>query len=46
MEVDDEQKYIYSDTELDRYEGQIIEDLKANSQETNPDPDAWLDEER
>ena len=45
MEVGDEQKYIYSDTELDRYEGQIIEDLKASSQEIIPDPDAWLDEE-
>jgi NADH-quinone oxidoreductase subunit B len=45
MEVGDEQKYIYSDTELDRYEGQIIEDLKASSQESIPDPDAWLDEE-
>ena len=45
MEVGDEQKYIYSDTELDRYEGQVIEDLKANSQEIIPDPDAWLDEE-
>ena len=38
-------KYIYSDIELDRYEGQIIEDLKASSQETIPDPDAWLDED-
>jgi len=45
MEVGDEQKYIYSDTELDRYEGQVIEDLKTNSQEIIPDPDAWLDEE-
>ncbi len=45
MEVGDEQKYIYSDTELDRYEGQIIEDLKASSQEIIPDPDTWLDEE-
>ena len=45
MEIGDEQKYIYSDTEIDRYEGQLIEDLKANSQEIIPDPDAWLDEE-
>ena len=44
MEVS-ESKYIYSDVELDRYEGQIIEDLKASSQETIPDPDAWLDED-
>jgi NADH-quinone oxidoreductase subunit B len=45
MVVGDKQRYIYSDTELDRYEGQVIEDLKANSQEVIPDPDAWLDEE-
>ena len=45
MEVNDEQRYIYSDKELDRYEGQVIEDLKANSVESIPDPDAWLDEE-
>ena len=45
MEVGDERKYIYSDKELDKYEGQLIEDLKASSQETIPDPDAWLDEE-
>lgn len=45
MEVDGEQRYIYSDTELDSYEGQLIEDLKADSHEVIPDPDAWLDEE-
>jgi NADH-quinone oxidoreductase subunit B len=45
MEVSGEHKYIYSDVELDRYEGQVIEDLKANSQATIPDPDAWLDED-
>ena len=45
MEVSDEQRYIYSDKELDRYEGQVIEDLKASSIESIPDPDAWLDEE-
>jgi NADH-quinone oxidoreductase subunit B len=44
MEIE-ERKYIYSDAELDRYEGQIIEDLKASSQEAIPDPDEWLDEE-
>ena len=38
-------KYIYSDTELDRAEGQVIEELKASSQEPIPDPDEWLDEE-
>ena len=45
MEVGSVRKYIYSDTELDREEGQIIEELKANSQEVIPDPDEWLDEE-
>jgi NADH-quinone oxidoreductase subunit B len=44
MEIDSPRKYIYSDTELDREEGQIIEELKANSQPTIPDPDQWLDE--
>ena len=37
--------YIYSDTELDNYEGEVIEKLKERSQETIPDPDSWLDEE-
>jgi NADH-quinone oxidoreductase subunit B len=45
MEVSNLRKYIYSDTELDREEGQIIEELKTNSQEEIPDPDKWLDEE-
>jgi NADH-quinone oxidoreductase subunit B len=45
MEVSKEQRFIYSDKELDQYEGQIIEDLKARSVERIPDPDAWLDEE-
>ena len=31
--------------ELDRYEGQQIEALKARSQQPIPDPDKWLDEE-
>lgn len=45
MEVGEEQKYIYSADEIDRYEGQMIEDLKARSTEPIPDPDAWLEEE-
>jgi len=45
MEVSSDREYIYTSTELDRHEGQIIEELKANSQETIPDPDEWLDEE-
>ncbi|MFC1987691.1 NADH-quinone oxidoreductase subunit B [Chloroflexota bacterium] len=39
------QRHIYSDTELDRTEGQGIEALKVNSQQVIPDPDRWLDEE-
>jgi NADH-quinone oxidoreductase subunit B len=44
MEVNN-QKYIYSDMELDRAEGQAIEALKSNSQQSIPDPSGWLDEE-
>ncbi|MBA7498710.1 NAD(P)H-quinone oxidoreductase subunit K, chloroplastic [subsurface metagenome] len=39
------QRYIYSDAELDRTEGETIEALKATSQQPIPDPDRWLDEE-
>ncbi len=45
MEVGRPTSHIYSDTELDHAEGQVIEELKANSQEVIPDPDQWLDEE-
>ena len=46
MEVEDiTKRYIYSDTELDRAEGEAIESLKAHSQQPIPDPDKWLDEE-
>ncbi|MFC2010421.1 NADH-quinone oxidoreductase subunit B [Chloroflexota bacterium] len=45
MEVVNPGEYIYSDAELDRVEGQVIEDVKASSQESLADPDAWLDEE-
>jgi NADH-quinone oxidoreductase subunit B len=45
MEVSSDREYIYTSTELDRHEGRIIEELKANSQESIPDPDEWLDEE-
>ncbi|MDD5127738.1 MAG: NADH-quinone oxidoreductase subunit B [Dehalococcoidales bacterium] len=37
--------YIYPDREIDRAEGQVINDLKANSQPVIPDSDAWLDAE-
>jgi len=45
MEVGRIREYIYSDTELDRVESEIIEEVKASSQQPIPDPDAWLDEE-
>ena len=45
MEVGEVRKYIYSDAELDAAEGQIIEQLKIDSQQPIPDPDEWLDEE-
>jgi NADH-quinone oxidoreductase subunit B len=45
MEVSSDREYIYTSTELDRHEGRIIEELKANSQESISDPDEWLDEE-
>ena len=45
MEVGKPKDYIYSDIELDHVEGQVIDELKANSQEEIPDPDQWLEEE-
>ncbi len=45
MEVDRVREYIYSDTELDRVEGEVIEELKASAQQPIADPDRWLDEE-
>ncbi len=44
MEIEKEGQYIYSPAELDRYEGQVIEEMKASSTEAIPDPDAWLEE--
>jgi NADH-quinone oxidoreductase subunit B len=44
MEVSSDKEYIYSSSELDQYEGQVIEDIKAGSQDVIADPDAWLDE--
>ena len=45
MEVSRDREYIYSDAELDQYEGQVIEELKASSQVAIPDTDEWLEEE-
>jgi NADH-quinone oxidoreductase subunit B len=36
---------IYTEIEVDRHEGQIIEELKAKSREAIPDPDAWIEED-
>ena len=45
MEVSSDKEYIYTSTELDKEEGQLIEEVKAGAGEAIPDPDAWLDEE-
>jgi NADH-quinone oxidoreductase subunit B len=45
MEVSRKKEYIYDSADLDRYEGQVIEEVKAASRESIPDPDAWLEEE-
>ncbi len=40
-------RFVYSDVDLglqDRHEGQVIEELKAHSQQLIPDPDRWLKE--
>jgi len=45
MEIERSGESVYSPEELDRAEGQVIEELKAGSRESIPDPDEWLDEE-
>jgi NADH-quinone oxidoreductase subunit B len=35
---------VYSNMDVDRHEGRVIEELKAKSREAIPDPDAWLEE--
>jgi len=45
MEVDPVGTPVYSSDELNQAEGQVIESLKAKSQEVIPDPDEWLAEE-
>ncbi len=45
MEIDEVRTPAYSSDELNRAEGQVIEALKADSQEAIPDPDSWLDGE-
>ena len=41
MEIEE----VYSRQRLDEVEGKKINELRARSQQTIPDPDAWLDEE-
>jgi len=46
MEINYGKEYIYDSADLDRHEGRVIEDLKAGSRVSIPDPDAWLEEGR
>ena len=45
MEVEPAGNYIYPADDIDRAEGQAIEELKATNQPPIPDPDHWLEEE-
>ncbi len=45
MEISSDREYIYTSSELDRQEGQLIEEVKAGARESIPDPDGWLEEE-
>ena len=45
MEIKSAGSYIYPADEIDRAEGQAIEDLKVNSRQPIPDPDRWLEED-
>ncbi len=44
MEIDKDARDVYSPEEIDAHEGQLIEQIKAASIESIPDPDAWLEE--
>jgi len=45
MEIGTSRGDIYSEAEVDRAEGQVIEALKERCQQPIPDPDRWLEEE-
>lgn len=45
MEISKAREYLYADTELDRSEGQVVQELKVKSQDIIPDPDLWLEED-
>ncbi len=36
---------VFADGERDKAEGEVVDELKAQSQQPLPDPDQWLDEE-
>jgi NADH-quinone oxidoreductase subunit B len=44
MEIDKDGQNTYSAEELDRHEGQVINETRAASVESIPDPDGWLEE--
>ena len=45
MVIEPAGNYIYPADDIDRAEGQAIEELKATNQPPIPDPDHWLEEE-
>ena len=45
MEVDKDKMRVYSSTELNKAEAEIIESLKSRSQQVISDPDEWLTQE-
>ena len=45
MEIIDQHDYIYSPRDIDRHEGELIEQLKISAADPIPDPDGWLDED-
>jgi len=44
MEIDNEFRNAYSPDDIDAHEGQLIEEVRAASIESIPDPDSWLEE--
>jgi NADH-quinone oxidoreductase subunit B len=44
VEIDKDYQNIYAEDEVDSHEGQLIEEVKAASIESIPDPDGWLEE--
>ncbi len=45
MEIDINEKQVYSSTELNKVEAETIEALRMGSQQVIPDPDEWLAQE-